>query len=71
MDPDKLADLRARMDYLDDRWTFHVRPESGGSLIRPSTEEVERKLRDLANYTIEIKQILLELLDELAPEEEG
>ncbi|MEE2776167.1 MAG: hypothetical protein VYE73_05325 [Acidobacteriota bacterium] len=69
MDPEKLTALLARIDYLDERWTYRIRPEKGGSMIRPSEEEVDRRQRELANYTIEIKDILRELLEELRPPE--
>ena len=64
MDPKKLVELQSRLEYLDERWTYRIRPDTGGSMIRSSSEELDRKIRELANYTIEIKDILRELIDE-------
>ena len=71
MDSKKLAELQSRLEYLDERWTYRIRPDTGGAMIRPSSEELDRKIRDLANYTIEIKNILRELIDDTAGDREA
>jgi hypothetical protein len=63
---DKLRELREHLDFVDDRFTHRLRPASS-SLVRPGPEELERRHRELADYAIELKgtlQQLLALLDE-------
>jgi hypothetical protein len=63
---EKLRELREHLDFVDDRFTHRLRP-GGSSLVRPGPEELERRQRELAEYAIELKgalQQLLALLDE-------
>jgi hypothetical protein len=63
---EKLRELREHLDFVDDRYTHRLRP-AGSSLVRPGPEELERRQRELAEYAIELKdamQQLLELLDQ-------
>ncbi len=62
MDPQRLKDAYQKLQTLDDRMTHKVRPRSGGSLTRPSSEQLEQSLRDLASYTIELKEVVQELI---------
>ena len=67
MNREKLRELREHLEFVDDRYTHRVRGGQGGSLVRAGTDEIEKRQRELAEYTIEIKgalQQLLELLDE-------
>ena len=67
MNRDKLRELREHLDFIDDRYTHKLRAGQGGSLVRAGTDELEKRQRDLAEYAIELKgalQQLLELLDE-------
>lgn len=66
MDPQKFKDAYLKLQSLDDRLTWRIRPRSGGSLVRPSTEQLEQGLRELATYTIELKEILDELFQAIA-----
>jgi hypothetical protein len=62
MDAQRLKDAYQRIRSLDDRLTHKVRPRPGGGLVRPSPDQLEQGLRDLAGYTIELKEILEELI---------
>jgi hypothetical protein len=62
MDAQRLKDAYQRIQSLDDRLTHKVRPRSGGGLVRPSPDLLEQGLRDLAAYTIELKEIVEELI---------
>ncbi len=62
MDPQRLKDAYQKLQTLDDRLTHKVRPRSGGSLTRPSSEQLEQSLRDLATYTVELKEVVQELI---------
>ncbi|MEL7061756.1 MAG: hypothetical protein AAGN46_17150 [Acidobacteriota bacterium] len=49
-----------RLESLDERLTYKIRPKQG--YIQPSTEQVNAHLADLANYTIELKDIVRDLM---------
>lgn len=73
MDAQRLKDAYQKLRSLDDRLTYKVRPRSGGPLIRPSPDQLEQTVRDLAAYTVELKEIVEELLLAIAgrPQETG
>jgi len=61
MDPQRLKEAYQRLQLLDERLTHKVRPRPGGPLVRPSAEMLEQSMRDLATYTVELKEVLNEL----------
>lgn len=65
MDRAKLQAVRERLQYVDESRSHLVRPRTGGSLVRPAAEDLERRLRELAEYTLELKNIMSELLEAL------
>ncbi len=66
MDPQKVRDAYQRLQALDDRLTYKVRPKPGGALTRPTPEQMEQSLRDLAAYTVELKEVLADLFVAIA-----
>ena len=62
MDPNRLKEAYQKLQTLDDRLTHKVRPRAGGSLVRPSPEQLEQSLRELAAYTVELKEVVHELI---------
>jgi hypothetical protein len=62
MDRDKLREIREHLDFVDDRFTHRVRGTSSGSLVRLGPEELERRYRELADYVVELKEVLRQLL---------
>jgi len=58
MDPQRLKDAYQQLQLLDDRLTHKVRPRPGGALVRPTPEMLETQLRDLATFTVELKEIV-------------
>lgn len=71
MDPQRLKDAYLKLQSLDERLTHKVRPRSGGSLTRPSAEQLEQSLRDLAVYTVELKEVVQELFQSIAARPSG
>ncbi|HEX9942813.1 MAG TPA: hypothetical protein VGG03_12400 [Thermoanaerobaculia bacterium] len=61
MDPQRLKDAYQKLQSLDERLTHKVRPRQGGALVRPAPEQLEASLRDLAGYTVELKEVVQEL----------
>lgn len=66
MDPNRMRETYQKLQNLDERLTHRVRPRPGGSLTRPSSEQMEQSLRDLATYTVELKEVVQELILSLA-----
>jgi hypothetical protein len=64
MDPNRLKQAYAKLRALDERLTYKVRPRSGGTglLARPTADQLEEKVRDLADYTLELKDVVQELI---------
>ena len=66
MDPQRLREAYQKLQALDDRLTHKVRPRAGGSLVRPSADQLEQSLRELATYTVELKEVVAELFQSIA-----
>lgn len=62
MDPQRLKSTYEQLRSLDERLTHKVRPRPGGSLVRPDLERLDERHRDLAAYTVELKEIVAELI---------
>ena len=56
-----MRDAYQKLKSLDERLTYKVRPRSGGSMMRPSPDQLEQSMRDLAAYTVELKEVVEEL----------
>jgi hypothetical protein len=61
MDPQRMQAAYEKLQVLDDRMTHKVRPRPGGPMLRPSPEQLEQTVRDLAAYTVELKEVIQEL----------
>ncbi|HYU31491.1 MAG TPA: hypothetical protein VEW48_04960 [Thermoanaerobaculia bacterium] len=61
MDPQRLKDAYQKLQLLDELYTYKVKPRPGGALVRPGPEVLEQQLRDLASYTVELKEVVSEL----------
>jgi hypothetical protein len=66
MDPQRLKDAYQKLQSLDERMSHKIRPRPGGALVRPSTEQLETAMRDLALYTLELKEVVQELFLSIA-----
>jgi hypothetical protein len=60
MDPQRLKDVFERLDVLDDRLGHRLRSRSGPS--RATAEQLEDRVRDLAEYTTELRQLVRDLI---------
>lgn len=61
MDPQRLREAYQKLQTLDELYTHKVKPRVGGALVRPSSEVLEQQVRDLASYTVELKEVIQEL----------
>jgi hypothetical protein len=66
MDPDRFRDAYQRLQNLDERLTYKVRPRSHPSLGRATQEQLEDRIRDLADYTLELKDVMDEMFQAIA-----
>ena len=61
MDAQRLKEAFQKLEALDERLTYKIRPRSV-QLRSPTADQVDDKLRELAGYTIELKEILREFM---------
>lgn len=71
MDPQRLKEAYQKLQSLDERMTHKIRPRAGGSLVRPSAEQLEQSLRELSLYTVELKEVVQELFLSIASKPSG
>lgn len=64
MDPDRFRAVYQRLQALDESSTYKVRPKV--SLHRPSLEELDTRGRHLAAFTVELREIVEELMQAIA-----
>ncbi len=65
MDLKRLKKAYDHLESLDDRMTYKVRPRAG-ALTRPGIEQISEEHRILAEYTIELKEVVRDLIMALA-----
>lgn len=65
MDPQRLKAAYDRLQSLDERLAHKVRPRAG-SMVRADAERLEERLRDLGDYTVELKEVVAELIRAVA-----
>ena len=56
MDPQQLKEAYQQLESLDDRLSYKIRPRP--SSITPTVDQVDAKLKDLANFTLELKDVM-------------
>nr|AGC71578.1 hypothetical protein [uncultured bacterium A1Q1_fos_517] len=61
MDPKRLKDVHDRLESLDDRLSYRLRARNAGS-GRASLEQLEDRLRDVTEYTLELRTLVQDLL---------
>ena len=66
MDPDRFRAAYQRLQSLDERSTHKVRPRAHVSFGRASQEQLEDRVRDLAEYTLELKEIMDDMFKAIA-----
>lgn len=61
MDPKRLKEAYQQLETLEDRLAYKIRPRSS-MVSSPTTEQLDKKLTDIANFTLELKDILREVI---------
>ncbi len=62
MDPNRLKEAYQRLEALDERLAYKIRPRSTASMVSPTAEQVDPKLKDLAEDTLELKDTMREAM---------
>ncbi len=62
MDSNRLKEAFQRLESLDDRLRHKIRPRSSASMVSPTADQVDEKLRDLTRYTLELRDIMREFM---------
>ncbi len=57
MDPKRLKDVHDRLESLDDRLSYRLRARGAGP-GRASLEQIEDRLRDVTEYTLELRTLV-------------
>lgn len=60
MDPERMKEAYRRLEALDDRLSYKIKPKGG--FTQPSADQINAHLNDVANYTLELKDIMRELM---------
>jgi hypothetical protein len=60
VDPNRFKEAYARLELLDDRLTYKVRSGTKGRGTSP--EQLDIRVKDVAEFTLELKDILRELM---------
>ena len=66
MDPDRFRAAYQRLKSLDERLSYKVRPRAHVSFGRATQEQLEDRMRDLAEYTLELKEVMDEMFQAIA-----
>ena len=66
MDPDRFRAAYQHLQNLDERLSHKVRPRSHRGFGHVSHEQLEERVRDLAEYTLELKEIMDEMFQAIA-----
>lgn len=64
MDPQRFKESYERLRALDEGHTYSIRPR--GRTSRLTEDQLEERIRDLANYTIELREIVEDLFQSIA-----
>lgn len=62
MDPNRLKNAYQRLELLDERLTHRLRPRLRGSLMSPGIDQLAEHNRHLTEFTLELKEIVRELV---------
>ncbi len=70
MDPKRLKEAYQQLEALEDRLAYKIRPRSS-MVSSPTNEQLDKKLADIASFTLELKDILREFMLAFAKPRQG
>ena len=66
MDPKRFKEASERLDVIDDRLSYKVRSRSVKARSAPTIDSLDERVRDLAELTLELKDILRDTMQAIA-----
>lgn len=69
MDPNRFKEAYAKLEVLDDRLTYKVRSRAQGRGTSP--EQLDERLRDVAEFVLELKDVMREMMLAIASKPGG
>ena len=66
MDPKRFKETYTKLELLEDRLSYKIRSRSVRTRSAPSIEKLDDRLKDLAEFTLELKEIVKELMQSIA-----
>ena len=69
MDPDRMKEAYRRLEVLDDRLSYKIKPKGG--FTQPSADQINDHVNDVAKYVLELKDIVRELMLSFATKRGG
>ena len=62
MDPQRFKEAYAQLENLDDRLTYRIRSRSVRARSAPSLDSLDDRIKDLAEYTLDLKEVVREMM---------
>lgn len=71
MDPKRFKETYTKLELLEDRLSYKIRSRSVRTRSAPSIDNLDDRLKDVAEFTLELKDVVKELMRAIAakPEE--
>ncbi len=66
MDPDRFRAAYQRLQSLDERLAHKVRPRAHRGFGHVTHEQLEERVKDLAEYTLELREIMDDMFQAIA-----
>ena len=70
MDPKRFKETYVKLELLEDRLAYKIRSRSVRSRSSPSVDNLDERLRDLAEFTLDLKDCVKELMEAIAAKAE-
>ena len=71
MDPNRFKEAYSRLELLDDRLAHRIRSRSVRARSSPTVESLDERVRDVAEYLLDLKDIVRELMLAIAGKPSG
>lgn len=70
MDPKRFKETYVKLELLEDRLSYKIRSRSVRTRASPSIDNLDDRLKDLAEFTLDLKDCLKELMEAIAAKPE-
>lgn len=70
MDPKRFKETYTKIELLEDRLAYRIRSRSVRARSAPGIDSLDERLRDLAEFTLDLKDCVKELMEAIAAKPE-